>query len=464
MATAWDRHNERSLSSWQDRLVRQQIRDAIAPFSPLWRRRFAELDRRPESITSVADLETVPAMGERDVSPTGDPAGMSVMVLQADETGFSLHAPGPDLRRAFRLRLGRVDAYRRVIEADTRPTSYLFSGLGFRYPLASTRRDLDAIARAGARLWSVLGLTRDDVLVSAVPAGSTVEHLGIQYAALAAGAPALFPGDDVESVAAAIRLAPPTVLAVPSAAAGQLLAGLAGVADLATVQTLLLIGAPTDAERIAAAHGMFRAGGPSDTAILAVHAPAGARLLWGECRQSAGSTGLHTYPDLDIVQLVDPDTGEHCDGPGELVLTQVGLQGSALVRWRSGDVVTGVARDVCPACGRTVPRVMGTRRGALVARFETGRCLDLRSVAGVMAGRPDIPDWRLVVAPRNRDAALSAVLHFVAVDPGDPAVVIRVATDLRAVTGSLPSQLVAAEPRELAALGGNKVSSRILIR
>jgi hypothetical protein len=460
VATAWDRHSERSLASLQNELVRQQVRDSIAPFSPLWRRRFDELGRNAASIKSVADLATVPAMGERDVSPSGDPVGMSALVLQANEAGYALHAAGPEMRRAMRLRLTRRDAYRRMVDADTRSTSYVFSGLGFRYPLASTRNDLDAIARAGARLWAVLGLTRDDVLVSAVATAATTEHVALEYAALGAGAPALFPGADPASLAAAVRLTPPTVLAVPSATSPQVLAGLS---DLGSVRTLLLVGAPTDHERIAAAHGLFRAGGPSDSVVLAVHAPAGARVLWGECRQSGGSTGLHTYPDLDVVQVIDPDTGDATSAGGELVLTQLGLRGSALMRWRTGDVVTAVTTGTCPSCGRGVPRVEGTRRGALVTRFESGRVLDLRSIAGVLSGRKDIVDWRLVVGRRNRDGVMSAVVHFAASNTEDPSIVIGVATDIRTVTGMLPTQLVAADRGELAALGGSPVSARILL-
>lgn len=460
MATAWDRHSAKSLAALQNESVRRQIQDSIAPFSPLWRRRFAELNRKPSSIKTVTDLAGLPAMGERDVSPSGDPLGMSALVLQAGEVGFTLHSPGPEVRRAMRLRLTRRDAYRRVVDADTRATSYVLSGLGFRYPLASTRNDLDVIARAGARLWSVLGLTSNDVLLSAVPHGATTEHVALEYAALGAGAPAMFPGDDATALAAAARLAPPTVLALPTAAAPQILSGLS---DMNSVRTLLLVGAPTDAERVAAAHGLFRAGGPSDTAILAVHAPAGARLLWGECRFSGGSTGLHTYPDLEVVQTVDADSGEATRSTGELVLTQLGMRGSAMLRWRTGDVVTAVTTHACPACGRTVPRLEALRRGALVVEFESGRVLDLRSMAGVLAGRLDIRDWRLVVARRNRDGVLGAVVHFEAIDPDDASTVIGVATDVRHVTGALPTQLVAATRQELTALGGNPVSARILV-
>jgi hypothetical protein len=464
MAT-WDRRSARGVRSMQDRLLREQLDHVIAPWSPLWRQRFADLGRSADAVRSVADLADLPPLGERDVSPSGDPAGMAAMVLQADAAGHALHAPGPQVRRALWARATRPHSYRRIVDADTRATSFAFSGLGFRYPLASTRSDLDVIARAGARLWSVLGLTRDDVLVSAVPREAGIEHLGLEYAALAAGAPALFPGTATEALTAALRLTPPTVLAVPSADAAAVLAT---AGPLPTLTTLLLVGAPTDAERNAARAALTEAGATDDVAVLGVHAPSGARLLWGECRESGGHAGLHTYPDLDIVQVVDPDTGEAAPVAGELVLTQIQLHGSALLRWRTGDVVSGIATEKCPSCGRGVPRVQGTQRAALVVAPSprsptlTTQPLDLRSIAAALVGRDDVADWRVAVGRRDRDGAVQVVVHLAA--RGEvSALVLDVASKLRAVAGAHPTQIVMTDAGSLAALPGAALSEHLRV-
>jgi len=84
----------------------------------------------------------------------------------------------------------------------------------------------------------------------------------------------------------------------------------------------------------------------------------------------------------------------------EVVLTQLGLRGSALLRWRTGDLADSLEEARCPACSRTVPRVVGTRRGALVPALalRTGlRRVDLRSVSGALVGRADVADWRVLV-------------------------------------------------------------------
>lgn len=457
----WDRLSARALGKLQDRLVREQVRHAVGPFSPYWKSRFSQLGTSTGSIDSVTKLGTVPAVGERDVSANGDPAGMAALVLQAGEGGFALHAAGPRLRRALWLRVAHRDAYRRLVETDTKPTSYIWSGLGFRYPLASTRADLDAVARAGARLWAVLGLTAEDALLSAVPVSQSAEHVGLHYAALASGAPAMFPGADPSDVAAVARLAPPTVIAAPAPDAPELVAAVVAAGAASKLRTVLLVGMPTDAERNAAADALGERSTGVD--VLAVHAPVGARVLWGECREAGAAGGLHTYPDLDVVQLVDPETGEPATDSGEVVLSQLQLRGSALLRWRTGDLTASrVDASTCPGCGRTVPRLHDVRRAALAVTGEDGRALDLRALAGALAGRADLHDWRVVLQRRGRDGRRQVVLHLATrAHPGE--VAAGAAGDVRSLTGMLPTQMVVGEDLT-DGLGGESLTPRIVLR
>jgi phenylacetate-coenzyme A ligase PaaK-like adenylate-forming protein len=468
--TAWDRRASKQLARMQDAAVRAQVVDAVGPFSPWWRERMRVLGRAPSSLTTVRALDGLLPAGERDVCPDGDPAGAAALVLQASEAGFALHAEGPRLRSAMLKRTLRPHSYRAVVEADTRPTSFVWAGLSLRFPVASTRSDLDVVARAGARLWQVLGLSRADVVVSAMPQGASAEVQALQLAALGAGSPLLTAGRRAEKVAEALRLVPATVLAVPAGSAAALVDALdAAGAPLGTLTTLLLVGAPYDDERTAAADALRRVGAPAECVILGVHAPAGHRLLWGECRESVGSTGLHTYPDLELVQGVDAESGDDADGAGprELVLTQLGLRGTALLRWRTGDLVEEVATAACPSCGRTVPRVVGTRRGALVPplAMRSGTVdLDVRAVTGALLGRPELADWRVVVARSARDGGDQLLVHVVPADGADAtSAAVAVARDVASAAGHQPTQVVVVEPGGLPT-AGSQLSPRVLLR
>lgn len=446
----WDRRTPEQQAKVRDVALRRQLRDGVAPFSPFWRERFTALRVPAASIQSAADLTKLPAVTERDVCPSGDPAEAARLVLQADEAGFALHAYGPELRKALVRRVAGRTSYKRQLEAEIRPTAYHFAGRTLRYPIASTRNDLDLVARAGARAWSVLGLTTADVLVSAVPVAASLDHTFLTYAALGAGAPALFPGPG--GFADAIATTKPTVVAVRPEDVGLL--------DGVDVRTVILVG-PWDGE---AARNV-----PGDATVLGLWGPPEGRVLWAQCRESAGSpAGWHTYPDLDYVELVDPETGRPSDGGGELTLTQLGFRGSALLRWRTGDLVDDpIATSPCPACGRTVPRIPArVRSGTTTVSVRLTpdadeQVLDLRSITAVLAGRNDLAGWMVEVEPSPRGHDNLFVLIAPTGDETEAAV--GVYRDVRAVAGVTPSQVVVLGADELSArreTGGPRVVIR----
>lgn len=443
--------------------LRRQLVDAVGPFSPFWKARLAALGTSPAKLATPAALQALPAVGERDVCPDGNPSGAAALVLQAGESGWALHAQGPHLRRALSRRLVRPGSYRAIVEADTRPTSYVFAGLGFRWPVASTRSDLDVVARAGARLWRVLGLTSADVLVAGVPLLPTATLQALQLGAIGAGSPALFPGAATADIEGALALVPATVLALESGTAAAQIDELGDL--LGSLKTLLLVGAPTEEEREDAEVALEEAG--VRARVRAVHCPDGHRLLWGECAE--GGEGLHTYPDLDLVQLVDSETGEAGEGGGatEVVLTQLGLRGTALLRWRTGDVAERLTSEPCPKCRRTVPRLVGVRRRALVpdVQLRSGRRgVDLRAVSAALLGRTDVADWRVMVGKSvRREDSSDVVVHVIPRREADVTdVAVGVARDVRAASGLLPSQVVIEEDGGLPS--GRALSRRVHTR
>jgi phenylacetate-coenzyme A ligase PaaK-like adenylate-forming protein len=257
-----------------------------------------------------------------------------------------------------------------------------------------------------------------------------------------------------------VALVPATVLALYSDTAEDSIDDLdeAG-APLSLVTTVLLVGAPSDEERSAVEAALVRAG--VKARVLAVHVPEGHRLLWGEC---APGSGLHTYPDLEVVHLVDPETAASAT-TGEVVVTQLGLRGSALLRWRTGDTAESLTSDTC-ACGRTVPRLTDVRRAALVPLLALRgghKGVDLRGLAAALDGRADVADWRVVLGPSARDGHDQVIVHLVPrgdVDETD--VAVAVARDVRLAAGLLPTQVVVEEPGNLP--DGDRISRRVLVR
>jgi hypothetical protein len=428
--TSWDRRSGPAASRAVDLALRTQVRDNLAPFSPYWREVVRGAGLAATDINGVADLPTVPAVGERDLCPTGNPRDAARLVLQADEAGWAVHSSGPALRRALRRRLLSPRRYREQLQDATRPLAYHLGGLDLPIPIASTRDDLDVIARAGARAWRVLGLDAVDALVSFFPPGETGSvPAALGYAALGAGAPALHASDEDEA-AHAIAALSASVVAVRSA---QDLLALGPLPD--SVRLVLFTGDdPAERERVrhAADRNVRRLWGPPD-----------GRWAYAECAEAGADGGLHTYPDLEILETIDPATSTPATA-GELVLTQLGVRGSALLRWRTGAVHSGLRTEPCPGCGRTVPRIGSDLCGGAlvpwtVAGTERVR-FDLRVAAAALSARTDLAGWRIELSPDPDGGPPSSVLRIaLGATAGDPA---DIAFDVAALTGAAPGLLV----------------------
>jgi len=430
VAVSWDRLSGPKIARLQGTALAEQVSGRLARYQPYWRETVRGTGLRAAEIKGLGDLAKIPPAGERDLCPDGDPAGAARLVLQPDESGFALHADDRQFRRALRQRLTSAAAYRRTVDEATRPVTFHQAGLAIRFPVASTRTDLDLVARAGARMWQVLGLSAADVLVSALPSGGNdLAAFALPYAAIGAGAPALHAGP--RGAAEALDTVPATVVAVRSAAALEALLGAYGDRLPSAVTTVLVTG---DDDGVADLVG--------DARVLRLWGPGEGRWLWAEC---APGSGFHSYPDLEILESLDPATGQPADA-GELTVTQLGIRGSALVRWRTaavGSIVTGA----CPHCGRTVPRVASdTVPAALVTAAEVGGetvALDLRSLAGALAGRADLDGWT-VTRQAQSSGGSPRVLVRVALTDGarvrDTA--LGVYADIESVAGDGPTQVV----------------------
>ncbi|MEM3386432.1 MAG: phenylacetate--CoA ligase [Nitrososphaerales archaeon] len=84
--------------------------------------------------------------------------------------------------------------------------------------------------------------------------------------------------------------------------------------------------------------------------------------------------GLHVWEDHYIVEVVDPNSGEHCEleEKGELVFTTLCKEAMPLLRYRTRDVSFLYASENCD-CGRTLRRI---------GRIQ-GRTDDMIKVSGV---------------------------------------------------------------------------------
>jgi hypothetical protein len=331
----------------QDRALVRYLRNQVAPYS-----RFHQDVLRNRPVAGRDSLSSLPLVRLEDVVDPTD------LVLRPTTEQLAT-SPDRELRMQWwwaRVRRRTAAFNREVLEPQYKPihwhASMTDTGSGS-VPIGYTAADLERLAEVGRAALEMAGITPGDVLVSVFPPGATLGFWQLQLGARRAGVPSLFldPSVGPDEVA---RLRP-SVLAGRSGDLIRLLeSGRDAGFSFAGLSTLVVVGEPLDPARRARLAEL--GGSPSGpVAVVATWAPPGVRAMWTECRDGID---VHTWPSAEVVELVDPLSGESVPpgADGELVWTPVGWMGSVLVRLRTG--VFGCIDDTaCVSCGRTSPRL-----------------------------------------------------------------------------------------------------------
>jgi phenylacetate-coenzyme A ligase PaaK-like adenylate-forming protein len=155
--------------------------------------------------------------------------------------------------------------------------------------------------------------------------------------------------------------------------------------------------------------------GAEEVAIASTYGFTEGRVAWSECRPSAlskeESSGYHLSPDMEIIQIVDPESGKRLgEGEsGEIVYTSLDWRGSVLIRFRTGDLVEGgIDYSPCPFCGRSLPRLgIDISRSSDYKEFELtklkGTLVDLNAFYPLLSGHKDVLEWQLEIRKHNDD-------------------------------------------------------------
>ena len=460
VAAAWDERSLKEQRRIQNTLLRQTVLQMALGHVPYVRAKLDSLGIDARDFKGLDELPKLPLTMRRDiVDPMRNPEGPRALILRGTADGVKRFSDRTVVRRVALARLiGGEEIQELAIEAATRAIHiHLAAGPGGRLPIAYTRDDLDLLARAGGRLSALLGLERHDRLLNLVPFGPTLEFWGIFYMAHGSGMSAVHfrrERQDLQRALEGLEDSSATAIALPADEAPMFpdLAMRENI-DISKLRMLIAVGRSLTADERAVVGEGLLAAGASDARIAAAYGSAESRVLWGECSVPAGRTetfGFHTFPDMEVLELVSPETGQEVppNAPGEIVITPLGFRGGSVPRWRTGDLALGgITTEPCPNCGRTVPRVGPTvRRGAWqrVVTLQGKRSwIDLRD-AGAAAGERS-SDWQIEL--RREDGSDHLFVYLVADDKPGP--IIDLYDDLKRLRAR-PTQIVLADTPELA--------------
>jgi phenylacetate-CoA ligase len=389
--------------------LRKFLREAVLPFSPHYRRKFQELGASWHDFDSIESLSQIPLTSKEDLQNPRD---------------FIL-SPEPEvLRRRPRTIANAIlhgpAAAKAKLEREWRPV-LLTSTTGRAsapVPFFYTQHDLNRLSQSGKRLMEVSRSSPAFRHINAFPFAPHLAFWQAHQASLGFGAFMLSTGGGKAlgtegNIRLIDRIDPDCIIAMPTFLYHLLQQAQASGSRWTNLKRIVLGGEkvpPGMRQKIAE---LCEALGSPDAHVLATYAFTEAKMAWAECHASHGgpATGFHLYPDMGIVEIIDPVTGRTVpDGhPGEIVFTPIDARGTVVLRYRTGDVTDGgLVRTPCPHCNRTCPRIMGnitrlTDRHRLHIDKLKGTLVDFGALEHLLDDTREIGAWQIELRKRHDD-------------------------------------------------------------
>ena len=396
--------------------LRRYLRDTVLPFSAHYAALFRREKIDPAQIKTPDDLRRIPFTTKADFTATaGEPDPVRAFVLQPDKRVLSRR-----FSTVARVLLRGRRAVEEGFEREFRPI-FLTSTTGRSaepVPFLFTAHDIENLKLAGKRLMEVCAAEREMRMVSMFP---FAPHLAVwltHYAGTEFGVFMISTGGGktmgTDGNLRMIRKIKPEVLVgMPTFIYHVMNEAVREHVELPNLRKIVLSGEKTPVGMRKKLRALARELGAKNVDVLRIYGFTEAKLAWAECpyEEDAGSAGYHIHPDLALVEIVDPDTGEpRGEGePGEIVFTPLDARGSVVLRYRTGDIIDGgLFHEPCPFCGRTVPRLVGEisrRSDVRDMRFDKlkGTLVDFNQLEHVLDNAEHVSTWQIELRKLNDD-------------------------------------------------------------
>jgi phenylacetate-coenzyme A ligase PaaK-like adenylate-forming protein len=429
----WDRIPAAEQRRLQNEKLHRYLTEVIAPFSPYYKKLFAEHSVDPTKIKSVADLRHVPFTSKIDLLPTPEqPERFRDFVITPD---ISVLKQRPRVmaealfrgRRAIERRFERE--YRPIFLTAT--TGRSSAPLSFVY----TDYDIQNLRIAGARLIQTFAATTKMRGVNMFPYAPHLAFWQVAIAGLEFGMLVVSTGGGKVmgtdgNIAVIEKLKPEAIIGIPTFVYHVIRQAHEDGRKWPQVTKVVLGGEKSPQGIRRKMVELLREMGAGEVRVCSTYGFTEARMAWGECPPPAGEwSGYHLFPDLGIFEVIDPGTGEvkGAGEPGELVYTPLDARGTVVLRYRTGDYVDGgITWEPCPHCGRTVPRIVGSigRKSSTkelqLAKLK-GTLVNFDSLQHILDDTSEVGEWQLEIRKLHDDPhdVDELILHLAPSDGAD---------------------------------------------
>jgi phenylacetate-CoA ligase len=429
----WDRVSVSEMRRVQDQKLHKFLNEIVAPHSPHYKKLFAEHKIDARKIKSVADLRHLPFTSKSDLLATKENPQKSLeFIIQPDPEQLKKQ-PHIILEAIFR---GKKHVQNRL-EREFRPIFLTATTGRSAAPVSFVYTDYDIrnLHITGDRLIQTFGGQRDWRGVSMFPYAPHLAFWQVVFAGLEFGMLLVGTGGGKVmgtdgNISVIDKVKPQAIIGIPTFVYHVIRQAHEEGRKWPHVTRIVLGGEKSPQGIRRKMVGMLQEMGAGDVRVCGTYGFTEARLAWGECPPPPGKwSGYHLFPDLGVVEVIDPQTGEvKGEGEaGELVYTPLDARGTVVLRYRTGDYVDGgVTWEPCPYCGRTVPRIVGA-----IGRASSTKELQLAKVKGTLVNfdifqqilddTPEVGEWQVEIRKRNNDPldVDELVLHLAPADNAD---------------------------------------------
>ena len=440
--------------------MRRYLEQTVLPFS----KHYAALGHDLRRIRRVEDLRHLPFTIKRDVQDH------PLDFILVPDRNMLARRPSTILRALLHGRQAVEESF----EREFRPSFMTFTTGRSAQPLPFlyTAHDLQHLQTAGGRIMRICEAKRDMKMLNMFPYAPHLAFWQSHYAGTEFGVLMVSSGGGkVAGTEGNLRimqkLAPEVLIGMPTFLYHVLQAAVSRNLRCPQLSKFILGGekAPTGMRRKLRALAAQLGAGHVD--VLMTYGFTEAKMAWPECPYPEGkeSGGFHLYPDLGIIEIVDPRTGEPVgEGrPGEIVLTPLDARGTVVLRYRTGDLIDGgLVYEPCPHCGRQLPRLVGRiSRTSEVREMRLdklkGTLVDFNELEHVLDNFNSIGTWQMELRKANDDPLEldELILHVEKLDQSDEA---RLRQELNERIASViemhPNRIVFESPEKMRGLQG----------
>ena len=388
----------------QNKLLRNFIKSQI-PYHPFYKNIFKKNKINFSDIKTTDDLKKLPFTAKEDIAPSAkEPKKFLDFVLQPNKELIKQYSP---LYKKLKAVLNKNQLY-----FEYKPVHLHFTTgrTANATPVLYTAYDLQRLEESGKRMFDVLDVSKDAVVVNAFPYAPHLAFWQAFYAVKGTNLLGLHTGGGkilgTEKIAKAVESMKATCLVgMPGYLYHLVRTAKEQKRDFSSLNFIVFGGERVPSGLRGRIKTDLKSLGSKTPRAMSTYAFTEGKCAWVECSEESG---YHLYPDFEFIEAVDKNGERVNEGEkGEIVYTSLDWRGSVFLRYKTGDMTKGLYYEKC-SCGRTLPRIDGAiERSSEYREFRLtkikGSFVNLNAFFQIMMSNKDIEEWQIEIKKKNND-------------------------------------------------------------